>query len=220
MSWLYSRALVVGYLQATLSDGVQFAQLREKSQPDGFLLRGRTMECCLLSRYGMTFAPLTESRGEALLTWFLAGFPVKPIPAQLAEKTMQTISGRKCGGSWQMSLPGTYLPRTSQPKRLTLPVTTLRRWVTKSEPYPLPRKTWVRTMFGSGIGYLHTPTTKANYCAESMQKWPAARAFTTVFGKPSPTNHEWLMGWPLGWTDTQPLEMDKYQSWRSRHYAP
>jgi len=25
---------------------------------------------------------------------------------------------------------------------------------------------------------------------------------------------EWLMGWPLGWTDLKPLEMDK------SHFAP
>jgi DNA (cytosine-5)-methyltransferase 1 len=28
---------------------------------------------------------------------------------------------------------------------------------------------------------------------------------------------EWLMGWPLGWTDLKPLEMDKYHSWLQQH---
>lgn len=28
---------------------------------------------------------------------------------------------------------------------------------------------------------------------------------------------EWLMGWPIGWTDLKPLEMDKYRSWRQQH---
>ena len=31
-------------------------------------------------------------------------------------------------------------------------------------------------------------------------------------GRLNPTWVEWLMGWPLGWTDLEPLEMDKYQS--------
>ena len=31
----------------------------------------------------------------------------------------------------------------------------------------------------------------------------------TVGGKLNPTWTEWLMGWPLGWTDLKPLEMDK-----------
>ena len=28
---------------------------------------------------------------------------------------------------------------------------------------------------------------------------------------------EWMMGWPSGWTDLKPLEMDKYQSWLQQH---
>jgi hypothetical protein len=28
---------------------------------------------------------------------------------------------------------------------------------------------------------------------------------------------EWLMGWPLGWTDLKPLEMDKFQKWQEQH---
>jgi site-specific DNA-cytosine methylase len=34
-----------------------------------------------LSRFGMTFKPLTESRGEELLTLYLAGFPAKTSAA-------------------------------------------------------------------------------------------------------------------------------------------
>jgi hypothetical protein len=75
----------------------------------------------------------------------------------------------------------------------------------------------VLTTFGSATGFLHTPTTKANYCADSMQKWPSAREFRRVFGRPAPTNHEWLMGWPIGWTDLKPLEMAKFLEWRQQH---
>lgn len=28
---------------------------------------------------------------------------------------------------------------------------------------------------------------------------------------------EWLMGWPIGWTDLKPLAMDKFQSWLKAH---
>jgi len=40
---------------------------------------------------------------------------------------------------------------------------------------------------------------------------------TTVGGKLNPMWVEWLMGWPLGWTDLKPLEMDKYQQWQQQH---
>jgi hypothetical protein len=36
-------------------------------------------------------------------------------------------------------------------------------------------------------------------------------------GKLNPMWTEWLMGWPLGWTDLKPLEMDKYQQWQQQH---
>ena len=28
---------------------------------------------------------------------------------------------------------------------------------------------------------------------------------------------EWLMGFPLGWTDLKPLEMHKFQQWQNSH---
>jgi hypothetical protein len=28
---------------------------------------------------------------------------------------------------------------------------------------------------------------------------------------------EWLMGWPLGWTDLKPLGMDKFRRWLQQH---
>jgi hypothetical protein len=52
-----------------------------------------------------------------------------------------------------------------------------------------------------------------------MQKHPCAREFVRVFGKPHPTNHEWLMGWLSGWTALQPLETDKFQQWQQLHGA-
>lgn len=28
---------------------------------------------------------------------------------------------------------------------------------------------------------------------------------------------EWIMGWPIGWTDLKPLAMDKFQEWSDLH---
>lgn len=36
-------------------------------------------------------------------------------------------------------------------------------------------------------------------------------------GKLNPNWVEWLMGWPIGWTDLKPLEMDKFQLWLNAH---
>ena len=36
-------------------------------------------------------------------------------------------------------------------------------------------------------------------------------------GTLNPEWTEWLMGWPIGWTDLKPLETDKFQQWRLLH---
>lgn len=36
-------------------------------------------------------------------------------------------------------------------------------------------------------------------------------------GKLNPDWVEWLMGWPVGWTDLKPLETDKFRQWRQGH---
>lgn len=219
MSWLYSQALAEDYLPQASLDTARSAQSNGTPMPQVFLSLDKMTALSRPSRYGMTCAPLTDDHGATLLTSFLVAFPAKPIPPQLRVATLQTISGRRCGGSWQMSLPGTYSPRTSVSERSTAQQMTAKRWVTKPDAFPLARKTWVETTFGSGIGYLHTPTCTANYAAPSMQKWPCAQAFTRVFGSPSPTNHEWLMGWPIGWSELSPLATGRFQQWQQQHGA-
>lgn len=98
-------ALVEGYSQGISSAGERFALSSEMSSQQAFWCNGKTIEPFLRSRYGMTFSRLTDRCGEELLTWYRAGFHAKPIRPKLRERMLQTISGRKCDGSWQMSLP-------------------------------------------------------------------------------------------------------------------
>lgn len=217
MSWLFSRALVEDCLRLLSLAGKPSALSSWIGITDAFSHSDRMTGYQPYSQYGMTFVPLTEDRGVGSLMLCLEASLAKPTAPLRLAGTTPTIFGLKCAESWQMSLPGTYLPKTSASKPLTQRRTTARRWVTKPAAFPLARLTWVQTTFGNDIGYLHTPTTKANYCAASMQKWPSAQAFVTVFGRPSPTNHEWLMGWPIGWTDIKPLATDKFRLWRQQH---
>lgn len=218
MSWLFSRALVEACLPLRRLDSAPSALLSLMNTADAFLYSDKTMATCRMGfQYGMTFAPLTQPHGAATLISSLEASLAKHSAGQQQETTQPMIFGQKCAGSWQMSLPGTSLPKMSAKLPLTMRQRTLSRWVTKPKQFPLVRQTWVQTTFGPGIGYLHTPTTKANYCAASMQKWPACRAWVQVFGKVTPQAHEYLMGWPIGWTDLRPLETAKFQQWQSQH---
>jgi hypothetical protein len=64
-----------------------------------------------------------------------------------------------------------------------------------------------------------TPTAhnakETNAPSEAMRNEPTLAS--RVGGHLNPTWVEWLMGWPLGWTDLKPLEMDKFQSWLRAH---
>lgn len=212
MSWHFSRALVEEFSGATCSDGARSALSSGSHTPPLFLPKDRMTAFSSLSRFGMTFGHLTDDLGADVLMWCREVSRVKRTAAHLEDKLWQTICGRKCDGSWQMSLPGTYLPRTSTDAQLIGRQTTLRRWVTPSDAWKFQRQTWVRTTYGEDVGYLHTPTTIANFCAPSMQKHPSCRAWQQVFGAVSPGAFEYLMGWPEGWTDLKPLETGKFQS--------
>ena len=220
MSWLFSQALVEDCLHRNCLGGERSALLNWTGTADAFWSPDRMTEYSdILSRYGMTFVLLTADRGAAELMLSLEAFLASLSAQQQPGKIMPMIFGRKCSESWQMSLPNMSLPKMYQNVQSTKPATILNRWVTKPMRYPLARQTWALTTYGKDIGYLHTPTTKANYCADSMQKWPACQNFRMVFGKVTPEAHEYLMGWPIGWSDLKPLVTAKFLSWQSTHYG-
>lgn len=39
----------------------------------------------------------------------------------------------------------------------------------------------------------------------------------TADGQLNPEWVEWLMGWPIGWTDLKPLEMARFREWQQQH---
>ena len=86
MSWLFSRVLVEEYLGENFSDGEQCAPLNGNPTPQAYLPSDKTTRFWNLSRYGMTCRPLTEHRGEELLTLFRAGFHAKTLAAQEKER--------------------------------------------------------------------------------------------------------------------------------------
>jgi hypothetical protein len=42
-------------------------------------------------------------------------------------------------------------------------------------------------------------------------------AVSSESGRLSPDWVEWLMAWPIGWSDLQPLAMDKFHEWQQQH---
>ncbi len=266
-----------------------------------------------LSRFGMMFKPLTENRGEELLTLYLAGFHAKTSAPQ--EKELESKeSEAECGNTWQESLKKCSqltltlkTPLCSALEDSVLSSKTLPRWgsMQSGELYQrqMPERRTVETVFGFslptptasdatsgavigkndtyytttngmprkvnqngkdgsvGLGRLvkmwptptagdsknaanrtatrHNPKSKhhsGTTLVDAVRMWPTPTVQDSknngapsqmdrntkplnaeAGGKLNPTWVEWLMGWPLGWTDLKPLEMDKFQQWQQQH---
>jgi len=256
MSWLYSQALVEAYSEATCSDGEPSVQSSGNPTQLAYLPPDKMTDFCRLSRFGMTFKPLTADRGEALLTSYLAGFHAKTSQSQ-DEETDLTENGQDSGEKWRGWLakfdPVTSTLRTAQcslleeePESLqTLPRSGMTRngmlWA---------RQTLVHRTSETGFGLLPTPLASIATHGGPNQRdssgrpglqmaamnWPTPTAHNAketnapsehnrntltlaaqAGGSLNPTWVEWLMGWPLGWTDLKPLETDKFQQWQQQH---
>ena len=257
MSWLFSQALVEEYLVENYSDGEQSAPLNGNPIQQAYCAPDKMTDFSRLSRFGMTYKPLTVSRGEDLLTLYLEDSRAKTY--QQPEKAQElTENDQECGATWRGWLakydPDTSLWRTAQCSLLedlneslaTLPRSGMTR---NGLLWELPMLEQTIKETGSGLLQRHslpTPTcnphmpnknanTKGpkNLMEVAQGKWehlmpqkmfptptchnskegayPAEYARNTptlathAGGKLNPMWVEWLMGWPLGWTDLKPL---------------
>ena len=289
MSWLFSQALAVEFCPESCLDGEPSAQLSGNPTQLAYLPPDKMTAFSRLSRFGMTFRPLTADRGEALLTSYLAAFPAKT--SALPEKARASqASDQECGDTWRGSLarfdPDTSSWKTVQHSLLedseSSSVTWPRSGMTANGqcwelltlahrtsatgsgfwPTPVASDTSSRSKpYAQGGTPLSlavkwpTPTVCGNYnrkgasatsgdgLATAVNRWPTptarmhkggGNAMTRKDGKSrsdmldwaveyqtgmrlNPTWVEWLMGWPLGWTDLKPLATDRCQPAQRQH---
>jgi len=102
MSWLFSQALVEEYLGANSLDGEPSAPLSGNRTQQAYCAPDKMTAFSRLSRYGMTYKPLTENRGEELLTLYLEDFHAKTsVPQEKVRELME--SEVVCGEKWRAS---------------------------------------------------------------------------------------------------------------------
>jgi len=199
------------------SDIEPFVRLKLNLTAEKCSCNGSGMGSCPGFRSGTTCEISTADRGVDLSTSCAADSRVKHSAQRRGGEPRRIICGRKCCELSAKYHPSIFSPKTlakMQSYRLkpTLPNVVIPRGELKCQ-----QPTWAQTILGLDGGYLPTPTTKANWSAKSMQKWPTSKNAVLVFGVPTPENHEWLMGWPIGHTDLKPLEMDRFRLWLHSH---
>jgi hypothetical protein len=262
MSWLYSQVLVEEYLGDISLDGEQSVQSSGSPILQAYCAPDKMKDFSRLSRFGMTYKPLTENLGEELLMSYRAGFHAKTSLPQ--EKEMGLMEKEaECGTKWRGWL-AKYDHITSSwktPQCLLLEeelesLETLPKWgmtvngllweqptlmphINGTECGSLPAwptpvhsearqglqirregKKGTQTSLSTAVLTWPTPRTKG-MCGGSGS-WDLLNKNTTVEearlmgagngGQLNPTWVEWLMGWPLGWTDLKPLATDKFHS--------
>lgn len=226
MSWLFSRALVEASSAAICSGGEPSSPLSVTPTPHKFWRNDKTMEPSRLSRFGLTCAVLTEDRGAALLTSYLAGFPAKTSasPATAADSTVLDPASGASSNGWFAKFDRTSSTwKTVQRSLLGDSESfseTWPRWGSMRNGASYPRPIPALPICESASGFWPTPTArdwrsgKASAATHERNSRPLSEQ---VGGLLNPDWVEWLMGWPIGWTALKPLEMDKFHEWRQQH---
>lgn len=99
MSYIFSRALVEEFLEANCSESKPSAPSNSNPTPQAYCSPARMTDYSRLSRYGMTYAPLTDDRGAALLTWYLEASRARTFQPREKAPSMPAPapgSGGKC----------------------------------------------------------------------------------------------------------------------------
>lgn len=240
MSWLFSQALVAEYSAENCLDGAPSVPLSVMPTPHKFWYRGRTMDALSLSQFGLTCAVLTADRGEELLTWFLAGFHARTSAHQEKERDL-TANALDSGWKWRESF--VKFDRASRSWK-TRQCSLLGGWDEFSETWPkwgsmrdgecLELKVLEPLTQERESGLLPTPRASVGthgICWKRAKDGNHRSQIEDYLGCLSLKNggqvvsgrtvnadfQDWLMVWPIQWTDLQPLAMAKYQQWQQLH---
>ena len=265
MSWICSLALAAAYLPPSWPGGAPSALSSVIPTRKPCLSPGKTTDRLNPSRYGPTCEVLTADRGAALLTSYLAGFPVRiyrqrePVRASTAKNQASGESSpasfvKFCPDSCSWKTPQLSLiedliacsviwPRAGIMLRgtcwarptLARPINAIAcgssdNWPTLTVDGNTNRK-GATPKSGDGLAtavrdrMFPTPCAtegRQGYQDRSKGKKGSQVSLSTVIqgapasvgGALNPPWVEWLMGWPIGWTDCAPLATDKYHLWR------
>ena len=236
MSWHYLQGQEEESSEAICWDGERFVPSSTTDTLNEYCLPDSETESCLDSRSGTMCRPSTESRGEVESMSSAVDSLAKIFPA-LERVRESLVKDQGCGRTWRgssvklsqsgcwLKIAHSLLPEDSTPFCGTWPKWgTMRNgecsertplvYVTKeiaSGLWPSPRKSNPGSRpNGKGGRVLSEEVaisiglkTRGEYKATGIQLNPAWV--------------EWLMGWPIGWTDLQELEMGRFQEWQQVH---
>jgi hypothetical protein len=162
---------------------------------------------------------------------YLEDFPVR-TSAQQEKVQESTESDLACGEKWQGSFakydPDTHSLRTHQCsllEDLTESCQTLPAWGLMRDGECWEQTPWDFAITEPDFGWLPTPV--ASDASGAGRVGPRKQGNISSLKDYLSKHHrlayppvnitEYMMGWPLEWTDLKPLETDKFQQWQQQH---
>lgn len=247
MSWHYLQEQEEDFSLQNYLDGIQSADVKYRSTQEKSCYKDKEMDTYQSSLYGMMSQPLMEDLGMVQLMLFQEVSPVKTYQQEEKEKALKekgVAYGKNMQESLEkldLSLSLLKTPLYLEVEDLTLSSKTLMNWGMMQDGVCLGLGNLVQHINAIDYGLLDaTPT-----CVMPLERTNPileGRVFLLESGRPRkmskkgtagslnwnqlmsykgviPTMElcEHYMGWPIGWTDKKPLEMDKYQSWLQMH---
>jgi hypothetical protein len=226
MSWHYLRVQEEESLQDICSGGELLQPLKSKTTHAEFYCNGKLMDSYLDSLSGTTFVHSMANLGQEKSMSFQEVSHVKTcLQQEKAQDLMESDqdSGEKWQGSFAKYNPDTHSLRT--PQCLLFEDSTefcaiLPKWGLMLDGELWEQQTLVQSTreIESGLSPTPppdnwpTPTTPSGggNCGGSGAYKNAIKNGTHIPHSINPNLYEWLMGWPIGWTDLKPLAMGKW----------
>jgi hypothetical protein len=227
MSWHYLRVQEEESLQDICSGGELLQPLKSKITHAEFYCNGKLMDSYLDSLSGTTSAHSMENLGEEKLMLSQADSLAKICQQQeKAQDLMESDQdfGEKWQGSFAKYNPDTHSLRT--PQCLLFEDSTefcaiLPKWGLMRDGELWEQQTLVQSTREIESGLSPTPPPPDNWptpttpsgggnCGGSGAYKNAIKNGTHIPHSINPNLYEWLMGWPIGWTDLKPLVMGKW----------
>jgi hypothetical protein len=233
MSWHYLQGQEEASWAESSLDGAPSALSRLSPMHARCSSPDNATDISLGSQSGMTSVPSTATHGAGPLTSSAVGFHAKTSRRRgkaLASKASAPDSGLSSLASLARFDRDTCLWKTPQCSLLAdsdVFSETWPRWGTmqggecwalstpvrhieesESGSWPTPRKQMSRKCIVRDVEKGH----KSN-----LEEVVACLDPGAIGGSLNPPWVEWLMGWPIGWTDLRPLETDRFQQWFDLH---
>ena len=227
MSWHYLRELEGESLEDICSGGELLQPLKSKITHAEFYCNGKLMDSYLDSLSGTTFVHSMANLGQEKS---MSSQEVSHVKTCLQQEKAQDLmesdqdSGEKWQGSFAKYNPDTHSLRT--PQCLLFEDSTefcaiLPKWGLMLDGELWEQQTLVQSTREIESGLSPTPPPPDNWptpttpsgggnCGGSGAYKNAIKNGTHIPHSINPNLYEWLMGWPIGWTDLKPLAMGKW----------